>query len=87
MTVLLVLFALSLAAVATIVVVDVVTLRGEEYTFSRRVRRYQVACQFLWADFKDWVSGRNSRSSASEPEPIQSPDDHPESGSEPEPGP
>jgi hypothetical protein len=62
-TTILVLFALAIAAAAGIIIVDSVTLRGEEYTLERRVQRYKVACQFLWYDFKDFVSGKKSDSS------------------------
>ena len=87
MTAMLILFALVLAAVACIVIVDTIGLRGEDYTVSRRVERYKVACQFLWFDFKDWVSGKHSKTSPSEPEGIQSPADSPGSEPESEPGP
>ena len=85
MTALLVLFALVLAAVASIVILDTVSLRGEDHTLSWRVERYKVACQFLWFDFKDWVSRKASKSSPSEPESMQVPADSPESEPESEP--
>ena len=62
-TVILVIFALAIAAAVCIIIVDTVSLRGEEYTLERRVERYKVACQFLWLDFKDSVSGKKSDSS------------------------
>ena len=62
-TTILVLFALAVAAVACIIIVDSVTLRGEEYTLERRVQRYKVACQFIWYDFKNAVSRKKSDSS------------------------
>ena len=55
-TVILVLFALLIAAVACIIIVDSVALRGEKFSLERRVERYKVACQFLWLDFKDSFS-------------------------------
>ena len=67
-TVILVLFALAIAAAACIIIVDSVSLRGEEYTLERRVERYKVACQFLWADLKDSVS-RKKPDSCQEDEP------------------
>ena len=84
-TVFLVFFALVVAGIASIIVVDTVRLRGEEYTFSRRVERYKVACRFIWEDFKEAASKRISNSSPVEPEIIQCPADPPES--EPEQGP
>ena len=62
-TTILVLFALAIAAAAGIIIVDSVTLRGEEYTLERRVQRYKVACQFIWYDFKNAVSRKKSDSS------------------------
>ena len=55
-TMILVLFALVIAAATCIILVDSVTLRGENYTLERRVERYKVACQLLWLDFKDSFS-------------------------------
>ena len=51
---------LVFAAIAGIIVVDSIQLRGEEYTFSQRVQRYKVACQFIWVDFKTWVSRKKT---------------------------
>ena len=62
-TTILVLFALIIAAAVCIIVVDTVSLKGEEYTLERRVERYKVACQFLWLDFKDSISGKKTGSS------------------------
>ena len=62
-TTILVLFALAIAAAAGIIIVDSVTLRGEEYTLERSVQRYKVACQFIWYDFKNAVSRKKSDSS------------------------
>ena len=62
-TTILVLFALAIAAATGIIIVDSVTLRGEEYTLERRVQRYKVACQFIWYDFKNAVSRKKSDSS------------------------
>ena len=62
-TVILVLFALVIAAAVCIIVVDTVSLRGENYTLERRVERYKVACQFLWLDFKDSFSKKKPDSS------------------------
>ena len=59
-TVILVTFALVIAAIACIILVDSVTLRGEDYTLERRVERYKVACQFLWLDFKDSFSRKKT---------------------------
>ena len=59
-TVILVVFALVIAAVVGIIVVDTVSLRGENYSLEQRVKRYKVACQFLWYDFKEAVSGKKS---------------------------
>lgn len=57
-TTILVIFALVIAAALGIIVVDTVSLRGENYTLEQRVKRYKVACQFLWYDFKEAVSGK-----------------------------
>ena len=67
-TAVLVIFALFVAAAACIIIVDSVSLRGEEYTLERRVERYKVACKFLWADLKDSVS-RKKPDSYQEDEP------------------
>ena len=48
------------AGIACVIIVDTINLRGEEYTFSQRVQRYKVAGQFLWVDFKTWVSRKRS---------------------------
>ena len=61
-TAVLAIFALVVAAAVCIVIVDSVSLRGEEYTLERRVERYKVACKFLWADLKDSVSRKKSDS-------------------------
>ena len=85
----LILFALVMAAIVCIIIVDSVTLRGEEYTMERRVQRYKVAAQFIWADFKQTVSGWKMKSSSSpaEPEIIQCPADPSEVEPESEPEP
>ena len=79
------LFLLVFTAVVGIIIVDTVNLRGEKMTLSKRVERYKVAGQFIWFDFKDWVSRRFLKSSASEPEIIQCPAEPPESEPETEP--
>ena len=78
-------FLLVFIAIAGIIIVDTVNLRGEKMTMSKRVERYKVAGQFIWFDFKDWVSRRLSGSAPSEPEIIQCPAEPPETGQEPEP--
>ena len=77
--------ALVIAGIASIIVVDTVKLRGEGYTFSRRVERYKVAYQFLWFDFKDAVSKNLSESPQAEPEGNLESVEPPEPGSTPEP--
>lgn len=62
-TTILVLFVLVMATVLCIIVADTISLRGEEFTWERRVERYKVACQFIWADFKDTLSRKKSNSS------------------------
>ena len=59
---------LILSAVACILIIDTVSIRGEGYTMSQRVKRYKVACQFIWADFKEIVSGKKPNSSPEEEE-------------------
>ena len=85
------LFLLVFTAIAGIIIVDTINLRGEKMTLSKRVERYKVACQFIWFDFKEWVSGRSSGSSPSEPEiiqcPAEPPETEPESALESDPGP
>jgi hypothetical protein len=80
------LFILVFAAVAGIIILDSVRLRerGREFTLERRVERYKVACQFLWFDFKEYVSQKMSKPSPAGPEYIPSPADPPESGPESE---
>ena len=58
---------LVIAGIAGIIIVDTVNIRGEGYTFSQRVQRYKVAGQFLWVDFKTWVSRKLSDEPAPEP--------------------
>jgi len=52
----LVCFLIVTSGIACIIIVDSINLRGEEFSFSRRVERYKVACQFIWFDLKSWVS-------------------------------
>ena len=77
-------FLLVFTAIAGIIIVDTINLRGEKMTFSKRVERYKVAGQFIWYDCKDWISRRFSKSSPSEPEIIQCPAEPSETESEPE---
>ena len=73
-TTILVIFALVIAAAVCIIVVDTVSLRGENYTLEQRVKRYKVACQFLWLDFRDSFSRKKSDSSQEdEPSNVLSP--------------
>ena len=58
---------LVITGIAGIIIVDTVNIRGEGYTFSQRVQRYKVAGQFLWFDFKTWMSRKLS--DKHEPEP------------------
>ena len=62
-TTILVIFALVIAASLGIIVVDTVSLKGENYTLEQRVKRYKVAFQFLWYDFKEAISGKKLDSS------------------------
>ena len=84
--------------IVCLIIVDTINLRGEEHTLSWRAERYKVACQFLWFDFKDWVSKKYSRtvyvddfrageSSPTEPEIVQGPAESPGSELESEPEP
>ena len=81
-------FLLVLAAIAGIIIVDTINLRGEKMTLSKRVERYKVAGQFIWFDFKNWVSRRFPESAPPGPEtaePTESesePESAPESESE-----
>jgi len=59
---------LVITGVAGIIIVDTVNTRGEGFTFSRRVQRYKVAGQFLWVDFKTWVSRKFSDKDAPQDE-------------------
>ena len=54
-SIVLILFALAMAAIVCIVILDSVSIRGKEYTMERRVERYKVACRFIWEDFKETV--------------------------------
>ena len=63
LTVMLILLSLLVAAAASIIILDSVSIRGEEFTMERRVQRYKVACQFLWYDLKDTLSGKKTDSS------------------------
>ena len=74
-------FLLVFTAIACIIIVDTVNLRGEHFTLSKRVERYKVACQFIWYDFKDAVARR----SASGSHAVSCPAEPPESGPEQEP--
>ena len=68
-TVILILFALAVAAIMSIVILDSINTRGEEFTLSQRMERYKVAGQFLWFDFKNLFS----RKSSDEPPPENDP--------------
>ena len=83
----LVCFLLILSGIVCIIALDSIALRGEDHTLWWRVERYKVACQFLWIDFKDWVSRSFSKSSPSGQETVPCPADTPESAPEPPPGP
>ena len=72
-------FLLILSGIACVIILDSISLRGEEHTLSWRVKRYKAASQFLWFDFKDWLS----RKDASDPQIISCPVEPQES----EPGP
>ena len=78
-------FILLFASVAGFIILDTISLRGEDHSLSWRVKRYKVAFQLLWFDFKDYVSRRLLESSQVEPEVIQCPADPPESEPETEP--
>ena len=73
-TVILVLFALAVAAVVSILMIDTVSTRGEGFTFSQRMERYKVACQFIWFDFKGLFSEKRQ----DEPEIIECPAEPPQ---------
>ena len=86
------LFLLVFAAIAGIIIVDTINLRGEKMTFSKRVEHYKVAGQFIWYDFKDWVSKKWSGTvcaddfraeESSPPEPESELDSESEQTSEP----
>ncbi len=72
-TAVLVCFLIALSGIACIITLDTINLRGENHTLSWRVQRYKVACQFIWFDFKDWVSRTFSEQPPSEPEPEAEP--------------
>jgi len=91
-------FILLLAGIACIIIVDTINLRGEDHTFSWRVERYKVACQFIWVDFREWLSRKLSTLSPAErevvpcpaerevvPSPAESPESWPGPDSGPEP--
>ncbi|MBQ7730285.1 MAG: hypothetical protein IJT68_00450 [Lentisphaeria bacterium] len=82
LTVMLILFSLVIAAAAGVIVLDSIMLRGEEHTLSWRVKRYKVAAQFIWYDFKENVSKVFSQETQS----VSCPVEPPEPESEPEPG-
>ena len=69
--------ALACAALACLFILDRGPGgEGEKYTLSQRMKRYKVAGQFIWADFKDTVSGKR---------PVMPPDEsEPESETEQE---
>ena len=72
------LFLLVFAAIAGIIIVDTINLRGEKMTFSKRVERYKVAGQFIWYDFDDFRAEESSP-----PEPESELDSESEQTSEP----
>ncbi len=81
-TLILVCFALAGAAFASLFILDPGPGdEGEQYTFSRRMKRYKVACQFIWYDLKDALARR----SASGPHAVSCPAEPPESEPEQEP--
>lgn len=69
LTIVLALFLLVLTALAGIIIADTIQLRGEGLTLERRAERYKVAAQFIWADFRSWVSRRFSDAPPPENEP------------------
>ena len=68
LTAVLVCFLLALSGIACIITLDTINLRGENHTLAWRVQRYKVASQFIWFDFKDWVSRTFSERPPSGPE-------------------
>ena len=72
-TAILVFLALATAAIVSILMIDTVNTRGEGFTFSQRMERYKVACQFIWFDFKSMFSEKKQ----DEPEIIECPAEPP----------
>ena len=69
-TVFLICLALAGAALASLFILDRGPgSEGEKYTLSQRMKRYKVAGQFIWADFKDTVSGKRPVMPPNETEP------------------
>ena len=60
--------ALAGAALACLFILDRGPGEGK-YTLSQRMKRYKVAGQFIWADFKDTVSGKRPVMPPDESEP------------------
>ena len=73
-TAILVFFALAVAAVVSILMIDTISTRGEGFTFSQRMERYKVACQFIWFDLK----GMFSEKKPNETETIECPAESPQ---------
>ncbi len=86
LTVMLILFSLAIAAAAGVIVLDSIMLRGEEHTLSWRVKRYKVAGQFIWYDFKEQVSRMFSGEEQSVSCPVEPPESESESELEPDSG-
>ena len=82
LTAMLILFSLTVAAAASVIILDSIMLRGEKHTLSWRVKRYKVAAQFIWYDFKDAVSRKLSSGTQSVSCPVAPPEPESEPESE-----
>ena len=63
-------FLLVLAGIACFVIADSAELHNEDLTLTQRLKRYKVACQFIWVDFKTWVSRKLSNEPPDENDPA-----------------
>ena len=64
-----------MTGIVGILFLDFINLKNEDHTLSWHAKRYKVACQFLWFDFKDTFS----RNNPSETQVISCPAEPPES--------
>ena len=49
-----------MTGIVCILILDLINIKNEDHSLSWYATRYKVVCQFLWYDFKDWASRKQS---------------------------